>query len=133
MLWKQVCLSHPEAQPFNIEVDVPEGEIPKEYIRIDYGEQQENHILLQMVGVDKETQQAFYIRVQIYHGKELVWQLGDPDLSTTTRIQSALARLSNFTTEEDSGSIIQKSTLVLERIADDFEFQKMQDKQVPVV
>lgn len=125
MLWSQICLSHPEAQPFKIEVEVPEGETPKEFIHIDYGEQQENHVLFQLVAVDKETYQAFYVRVQIWHGDKIAWQLGDPNLQLSTRIQSALLRLGTYTTEEDKGSVVEKAALVLERVADDLEAKKM--------
>lgn len=126
MLWSQVVLSHPGAQPFKLEVEVPEGQVPKEFIRIDYGDFQEDHALFQLVGLDHATPQAFYIRVQLWAKDKLTWQLGDPSTKTSERIVAALERLSSYTTEEDTGHIVDRASLVLERVADDLEARNLQ-------
>lgn len=125
-MWSQILLNSPKVPPFKLnEVEVPEGEIPKELIRIDHGEQQESTIMYQLVAVDHKTKEAFYIRVQDRKNGKVLWQLGDPRVEITNRLVDVFKRLPSYTTEEDPQNILEMAALVLERVADDLESRKV--------
>lgn len=129
MFWTQVLLGNSaNLKPFFIpDVEVPEGEQPKDFVRLDFGDQQEHTAMFQKTGCDVEEKRVYYIRFADYRDGRLAWQLGDPSLEISTRFRNSLKRLAQFTTEEDEGDLLAQVALVLERVADDFEAKKMWD------
>jgi hypothetical protein len=128
-MWSQILLNSPKVPPFKLnEVEVPEGESPKDFIRIDHGDRQEFTIMYQLVAVDPKTKEAFYIRTQDRKDGKVLWQLGDAKADTTARLVDVFKRLPGYTTEEDPGDLIARAALVLERVADDLEARKIGQK-----